>query len=271
MVDLDTELELFEETKPVRRVLLSRPFRRIGKAVPKKMVDHFDTKLKYAGIRRDPRVWIGIRLLFAFLIAGVFLFAFLIIRNPYPTLVNVAIALGWWLLGFALSLVVFYLLLYFKITDRTTALEKRLPDFLMLTVSNLRAGMTPFSSFIRAARPEFGALHDEVSNIGGRVENLGWMWNYAAGIAKPDPDFDNEGLALIPPRSALWLDCYGRRVGPDPMMGAFDTHRLCKRMGQLDHQYGWLVLNWKIAIREMAISGSDMNPAFRDKKLLKVL
>lgn len=116
-----------------------------------------------------------------------------------------------------------------------------------------------------------GALHDRVQELGGRVENLGWMWNYATGIDKPDPEFDNEGLALIPPRSALWLDAYGRRAGPDPMMGAFDTHRLCKRMGHLPHQYGWLVLNWKIAIREMAISGSDMNPNFRDKKFFKVI
>lgn len=116
-----------------------------------------------------------------------------------------------------------------------------------------------------------GKLHDEISHIGGKVSNLKWMWNYAAGIAKPNPQHENEGLALIPPRSALWMDCYGRRVGPDPMMGAFDTHRLCKRMGHLDHQYGWLILNWKVAIREMAISGSDMNVNFRDKKFLKVL
>lgn len=116
-----------------------------------------------------------------------------------------------------------------------------------------------------------GKLHDQVSHIGGKVTNLKWMWNYAAGIEKPKPSFDNEGLALIPPRSGLWLDCYGRRVGPDPMMGAFDTHRLCQRMGHLDNQYGWLVLNWRVAIREMAISGSDMNINFRDKNFIKVL
>lgn len=115
------------------------------------------------------------------------------------------------------------------------------------------------------------ALHDRVTELGGRVENLKWMWNYAQGITKPNGDFEGHGLAIIPPRSSLWMDCYGRRIGPDPMMGAFDTHRLCKRMGHLPHQYSWLVLNWNIAIREMAVSGSDMNPNFRDKKFLKVL
>lgn len=116
-----------------------------------------------------------------------------------------------------------------------------------------------------------GTLHDQVSEVGGKVTNLNWMWNYAAGIAKPNPQIENEGLALIPPRSALWMDCFGRRVGPDPMIGAFDTHRLCRRLGHLPNQYGWLILNWKIAIKEMAISGSDMNTNFRDKKLLKIL
>lgn len=128
--------------------------------------------------------------------------------------------------------------------------------------TNMLAGSDPICT---------GDLHDAVSASGGRVSNLKWMWNYSAGIEKPNPAYPNEGLALIPPRSALWMDCYGRRVGPDPMMGAFDTHRLCKRLGHLPKQYGWLVLNWKIAIREMAISGSDMNVNFRDKKFLKVL
>ncbi|WP_440874147.1 FAD-dependent oxidoreductase [Thalassotalea sp. PLHSN55] len=131
---------------------------------------------------------------------------------------------------------------------------------------------TPPNNMLNGSDPICdGRLHDQVDEVGGKVTNLKWMWNYAAGIAKPNAQFDNEGLALIPPRSALWLDCYGRRVGPDPMMGAFDTHRLCKRMGHLDHQYGWIVLNWHVAIREMAISGSDMNVNFRDKKFLKVL
>ena len=116
-----------------------------------------------------------------------------------------------------------------------------------------------------------GSIHDQVSHIGDRVSNLKWMWNYAAGIAKPEPEFIDEGLGLMPPRSSLWMDCHGRRIGPDPMIGSFDTHRLCQRLGHLPHQYGWLILNWKIAIKEMAISGSDMNPHFRDKKLFKIL
>ena len=54
-------------------------------------------------------------------------------------------------------------------------------------------------------------------------------------------------------------------------MTGFDTHDLCKRIGHLPGQYGWQLLNWRIAIKEMAVSGTDSNPLFRDRKLLKLL
>lgn len=116
-----------------------------------------------------------------------------------------------------------------------------------------------------------GALHDEVSAAGGKVVKLGQMWNYAAGIAHPRPQYPQHGLSLIPPRSALWLEADGRRIGPAPLVSGFDTHDLCKRIGHLPGQYGWLLLNWRIAIKEMAISGAESNPYFRDRKPLKLL
>lgn len=116
-----------------------------------------------------------------------------------------------------------------------------------------------------------GALHEEVHDIGGQVRNLHYMWNYAAGIAHPQPEYPQHGLSLIPPRSALWLDCYGRRIGPQPLVSGFDTHDLCKTTGHLPQQYTWQVMNKRIADKELAISGGDTNPHFRDKKLLKVI
>ncbi|MCJ8168446.1 FAD-dependent oxidoreductase [Atopomonas sediminilitoris] len=113
-----------------------------------------------------------------------------------------------------------------------------------------------------------GALHDMVDGLGGQVCNLGHMWNYAAGIAHPNPEFERHGLSLIPPRSALWLDASGQRIGPMPLVSGFDTHDLCKQIGHLPGQYGWLLLNARIADRELAISGTDSNPLFRDRRLL---
>lgn len=116
-----------------------------------------------------------------------------------------------------------------------------------------------------------GALHEQVQTAGGQVVKLGRMWNYAAGIAHPEPQYPQHGLSLIPSRSALWLDATGQRIGPQPLVGGFDTHDQCKRIGHLPGQYGWQVLNWRIAIKEMAISGTDSNPHFRDGKWLHLL
>lgn len=116
-----------------------------------------------------------------------------------------------------------------------------------------------------------GALHEQVRVVGGQVVKLGQMWNYAAGIAHPQPRFPQHGISLIPARSALWLEPSGRRIGPQPLVTGFDTHDLCKRIGHLPGQYGWQVLNWRIAIKELAVSGTDANPLFRDRKLLRLL
>ena len=74
------------------------------------------------------------------------------------------------------------------------------------------------------------------------------------------------GLSLIPPKSALWMDANGRRVGPHPMVTGFDTHGLCQRVCHLPQGYTWQVMNRKIAHKEISISGSEHNPAFRDKR-----
>lgn len=116
-----------------------------------------------------------------------------------------------------------------------------------------------------------GALHERVDTLGGSVVRLGQMWNYASGVRHPEPRFPDHGLSLIPPRSALWLDAHGRRVGPDPMISGFDTHRLCARLGHLPGQYGWLLMNRKIFLREMSVSGSHINPHFRDRHWVRAL
>lgn len=116
-----------------------------------------------------------------------------------------------------------------------------------------------------------GQVHRQVRKMGGVVTHLPWMWNYAAGIEHPHPQFEKQGLSLIPPRSALWMDAYGKRIGPKPLITGFDTHDLCKQIGHLEHQYSWQIMNRKIAVKEIAISGSEMNPSFREKRLFRFL
>ena len=96
------------------------------------------------------------------------------------------------------------------------------------------------------------------------------MWNYAAGIHHPEPRIPGEGLSLIPPKSALWLDATGKRFGPVPLVTGFDTHLICKRIAQDPYGYSWQVMNWKIALKEIAVSGAESNTAFRDRKLIQL-
>ncbi len=116
-----------------------------------------------------------------------------------------------------------------------------------------------------------GRMHDVVSDHGGVVTHLDWMWNYAAGIPHPQPLFDLHGLSLVPCKSALWLDHSGARIGPEPLVTGFDTNELCRRVAQLEKPWTWHLLNWRIAAKEFAISGSEHNPHFRDRRLLPFL
>ena len=116
-----------------------------------------------------------------------------------------------------------------------------------------------------------GQLHDEVNKLGGNITHLNWMWNYAAGIKDPSHEFEQKGLSLIPPKTALWLDAFGKRVGPEPMISCFDTHNLCHRIANLPHQYSWQIMNQKIAEKEIAVSGANINPSIRDRKFFTFL
>jgi len=115
-----------------------------------------------------------------------------------------------------------------------------------------------------------GSIHDAVEKISGKVTNLHQMWNYAAGIHHPDPQIPKEGLSLIPPKSALWLDATGKRFGPVPLVTGFDTHNICKRISMDPYGYSWQVMNWKIALKEVAVSGAESNTAFRDRKIIQL-
>jgi len=139
-----------------------RAFRRVGAAVPSPLVTYFEKKLAFAGIREETRLWLGKRLLLSFLVGSILLLLYLDFFNPMATLETESIAFGLFFGGFLFVGFLFYLQLYFKIAERSSVLEHILPDFLSLTTSNLRAGMSPYEAFTHAARPEFGAFYDEV-------------------------------------------------------------------------------------------------------------
>jgi predicted oxidoreductase len=121
-------------------------------------------------------------------------------------------------------------------------------------------GAHPFAS---------GEIHQAAADHGARLTHLDHMWNYAAGIPHPQPHFDGHGLSLIPCKTGLWLSPDGKAPGPAPMITGYDTRELCRQVAA--HPYTWQVLNWKIAAREMAISGAEHNPRIVKHQLIRFL
>ncbi len=116
-----------------------------------------------------------------------------------------------------------------------------------------------------------GALHEEVERVGGAVRNLSRMWNYADAVRHPAPQRENHGIKLIPPRSGVMLDPDGRRYGPVPVMPTYDAYAALERMCEDERKYSWLICNWKIARRELDVSGSQHNPHLRERRRVRFL
>ena len=114
-----------------------------------------------------------------------------------------------------------------------------------------------------------GLLHQAAETVGARITHLDKQWHYAAGIHHPRQP--GKGLSLVPPRSALWLNAHGRRIGPPPLVGSTDTRYLVEQVCAQPGQYSWLVLNRKIALKELAVSGCEYMTAFRERDRLRLL
>ncbi len=116
-----------------------------------------------------------------------------------------------------------------------------------------------------------GRLHTAAQETGAALTHLDKMWNYAAGVHHPRPKRAAHGLSLVPCKSALWLNAKGERIGPTPLVSGFDTRDLVTQVCRQPGQYSWQILNQKIAHKELAVSGSEFNPAIRDRNWLGFL
>jgi len=132
-------------------------------------------------------------------------------------------------------------------------------------------GSPPDDLFIGSHPYCDGACQDMAEQLGGVLTNLGYMWNYPDGVTNANARFPRHGLHVITPKSALWMDYRGRRFGPQPLIGYIDTTYVVKRICGQKKPYSWHVMNWKIAARELALSGVEHNEAIRDKKLFTLL
>ncbi len=114
-----------------------------------------------------------------------------------------------------------------------------------------------------------GHMHDCAAGAGAAVVDPGNMWLYAAGVGHLDPDYPGHGLAMIPPKSGLWMRADGSRFDP-PLIAGYDTGDAVARVCREPQGWSWMVLNRDILVREIAIQGARYNPAFRERRRLQV-
>jgi predicted oxidoreductase len=115
-----------------------------------------------------------------------------------------------------------------------------------------------------------GRLHDAAAAAGASLTHLDNMWVYAAGIGHLQPDFAGHGLAIIPPKSGLWMDWAGRRFAP-PILAGYDTREAVARVATSLHPWSWIVLNRHILEKEVAIQSARYNPSFAGRRYADVV
>jgi len=116
-----------------------------------------------------------------------------------------------------------------------------------------------------------GLLHNKIQEHGGVLTNLESNWLYAAGVHHPDKRKPFDGISLQPGPSSLWMNACGERIGPMPMFSQANTSWLVERILEQPGQYTWLVMNWKIATKELLVSLSRYATAIREKRKLLLL
>ena len=117
-----------------------------------------------------------------------------------------------------------------------------------------------------------GALHLDLEQQGIPSTNLNRQWHYAAGIPNPQPEEGKfrDGISLVPPRSAIWVDATGKRFNP-PLVPYTDTSYFVEHILKTKEQYSWSIMNWKIALKELAVSGSEYMTAFRNRDKFRMI
>lgn len=116
-----------------------------------------------------------------------------------------------------------------------------------------------------------GTGYEMARRAGGRVTNTANMWNYPEGIDHPSPQYPRHGLRVLAPKSALWMDYTGARIGPLPLVGYFDALHASRVVCAQKKPYSWHIMNRKIAVKELALSGSEHNEAIRDKSIIGLI
>ncbi|VXB27326.1 KsdD-like steroid dehydrogenase MSMEG_5835 [Arthrobacter sp. 9V] len=109
-----------------------------------------------------------------------------------------------------------------------------------------------------------GEFLSAAESAGASLINGDRMWHYPEGIHNYDPVWPKHGIRILPGPSSLWLDAEGCQL-PAPLFPGFDSLGALRHIVGTGHGYSWFVLNRTIALKELALSGSEQNPDLTDK------
>jgi len=131
--------------------------------IPEKLVRKLKQTIKYSGMSIDAEIYAGFLLVFPILLSiSTFIIVYILeLETMYLTIGPLAAYFG--------SILLFYGMLIFMSSRRANFAERVLPDLLLLTASNIRAGMPPDEGFLTSARPEFGPLSIEIKKAGKSI------------------------------------------------------------------------------------------------------
>ncbi len=157
-------------------MVLIRIYLALSRLYPERMKQTLHRSLIHGGIEEEQDIWAGRAITTTLLFSLVAFIAPLVFLKSEPMLqaglgamtvqeAVLYISLPLFILSAALIAFLYYVYLFYRMQNRTDAIEKVLPDFLLIVVSNLHAGMSPYAAFVSAARPEFGPLEEEIKKV----------------------------------------------------------------------------------------------------------
>jgi len=136
-------------------------YQRFAAILPMRLINAFKREMRYVGIQVDENRFVGFVMLFGIGIAA-------------AVSINMHLFLGiQWYYSVGIVFAMFAGGIYFWISQiaesQGAKVERVLPDALELIASNIKAGLTTERSLFTSARPEFGALSEELREASKRI------------------------------------------------------------------------------------------------------
>ncbi len=150
----------------------------------------FTSYYQYSGIREEPELWLGKRVVLVLLIGIIGFLVMITGKNildfygvaeiasqlalttgDYNTAsysVSILLAAIVAVIFMALASASINLHLFYQVDARASFVESVLPDFLLLVANNINAGMTPYSAFRSSTLKEFGPLSEEIKKAAAK-------------------------------------------------------------------------------------------------------